>query len=798
MNNKVCPNCNFENEINATVCGNCGIELSTVLTNEVAKVEDVQGDNKPVEDNPRIQKKSKKKLFIFGGIGLALVIATILIITLLVKSGGEKEFKDPFKGFSTKGFDEIGSSLPLDKYREVEFKADSSQSGTDILKKDFESGFITANDYVLQYAYNTFGDRNLSSKYKSSIPEINADVDTLLELANKHFNDLDDDTITYILQKVYLLNYKIDVGAKQTSNTYNNITAKQMGKFDSTLYSLNKVTLSKDKHFLVYYATTGNNKVSDEYANKVADLLEYFVGKYKQIYGLDFKYQFTPNLTADLPPFPSNTGITEDLFASALLTANGINQKYLLSAMPIYIIDTGSGILGFSAGSENVFINNVMAGAGKIGLICHILSPDPIDKCDGDNIKSLMATAATYSLPFIAISSHLDFDSSTDVVVGHELFHHYQRYICGDGKYKDCPTSFFDRETTANLSPILAKESDGIDLGYTKILNTAHAKDRYFKDIEESIDRVGISKGEDSTGYGAYIFAYNYVKLVPNGVNIMRDSGNYEKTFNYLYDQAGEKFKDVMITTAEKNLTHDYSLMSLIAMDQNKQIVIPPGHRSYSVESKDEKEAVTMNRASTHYYYVHNVNMFTKNQQLIFTPSSSSDKMEIILFIKKDGKYYVAYKEDFNKEFKLNISNFKNYSGLAIAIVDYSKVNGNTYTYEYKVEGEDKKDAFDPKKINDSVFSSLGVTDAELVRARSIYCRKSEGQNTYMSQKSEVLVNYKNSNRIKDLYVKESLDMSGIDKSSPAYGYAKNLLDVSFRGIEQLFNMYFKDCKTIY
>ena len=743
-------------------------------------------------------KNNRKLLFIIGGVLLAVVIAIVLLL-VINSDGSNGSFKDPFKDFDTKGFDEISSSISSKNVKEIVYKEDYTDGGITDLNEDYKSEFITTDEYVLQLAYITFGDSKVTSKYKSNKKEINADVESLLKVVKDNIDKLEPETIAYIMQKAFLLNYRFDTEVKQTSKVYNNnlsikSLADNKGKFDSTLYSLNKVTLSKNKHFLVYYATTGGNKVTDEYANRVADLFEYFVDKYKKMYGLDFKYDYLPNLTPDAAI--TETGYASNVYASALLAANKINEKNLLTAMPIYIIDTGTNIKGYSAGVPDLLVDNLMAQYGKFVQVCHLLFPDNTGICTGDAFNSAMTTAVTYSFPFIAVSSQLDMGSETDFTVGHELFHHYQKYICGDGKYKNCPAGLFTLETTANLSPILARELDGKDLGYTNILNTSHGKYRYYKDIEKSIDKVGISKAESSLGYGAYIYAYNYVKIVPNGLNIMKNSVKYENTLDYLYKEAGDKYKDVMITTAEKNITHNYSLKSLIVMDDYQQMVLPPAHHTFTIQSSDVTSSPVMEKSSIHYYYIDNVNQFTQKQQLTF--SSNSKKLAILLFGKSGGKYNMLYKQDLNGDFKINLKDFKNYSDLAIAVVDYSNTGANVYTYEYKSVSEDEKDALDPKKIKNSVYDLIGVSEAELARAKAIYCKKSDPKSTSMRQISEVLVNYKNSNRIKDLYVKETLDASDLDKSSPAYNLAKSLMDVSFQGIEQLFNLYFKEAKTIY
>ena len=587
---------------------------------------------------------------------------------------------------------------------------------------------------------------------------------------------------------MYLFNYTFEGETVKTTsldlkNNYSSKLLADNSYLDSTLYKLNKAKLSKDGNFIIYYATTGKIAVTEDYVNMVSDSLDNSVKKYKEYTGLDFKYSMWPNVEHSI--LPSDGDIW--LKVGALLTKAGIGSDKLATAMPVYIIDTSDSALGYYSRSFDPFWNQMIEAysrgvffAGN-NVVCQLLNCIPND--NKSFVKSFSTASATYALPFFAVNYNLSADDVA-FTTQHELFHHYQNYICGDGKYTLCSSGLFTAETTANLMGLLVK-----DIGYGELNN--HYVYVYLNDVEKSIDRVGIGHkaGEAALGYGAYVFAYNYMNIVPNGLTHLLQSLKYEKPLDYLYEKAGSKYKNVMATLAEKNLTHDYNKQALLPINNDRVIVNPPAHWTISIDSNDKTSKEVIEKSSIHYYYVQNTFMFKGNQQITF---NSKDKGLLLLtFVDQNGKYRLIDSRALEGKTSINIADYKDYGGLAFAVVDYTNNTvKNSYDFEYK------KDSSEESDIKPDIIGS-GISDYQLAKARTIYCKRTENNQSSMTQKTEVLVNYKDSTKIKDMYVKELLDISDIDKSSPAYSLAESLLDISFQGIEQLFNMYFKNAKTI-
>ena len=116
-----------------------------------------------------------------------------------------------------------------------------------------------------------------------------------------------------------------------------------------------------------------------------------------------------------------------------------------------------------------------------------------------------------HSLQFVVSSPLKDFEDKK-IVLSHELFYHYQKYICGNGSYSDYPSGNFTVETTADQAAI---QVVGVNKTGTAINNHAGS---YIINGETIINQVG-------DGYGAFVFATNYAtSMVRNDANYMFNS----------------------------------------------------------------------------------------------------------------------------------------------------------------------------------------------------------------------------------------------------------------------------------
>ena len=458
--------------------------------------------------------------------GFIIFLIVVLIIGGLI-FGGIKLYKhltyveDPFPDIDTLGTnpeDNVPVSLSNQLYN------------------DYLNGTINTDQYIMQLAYALFEHDKLDPKYNDAKIDF-SNINYFFNLAAQKGDELSDDTKKYILGK-YLLDYaQWDVDEDKTSSTDYKV---EKVIYDYYIYKLSKAVLSKNGHFLVYYTTEGDNAVTDKRAKEYADALEDAITAYKKEFGLE--YQYDDLVLGDIVGTDIYKG-TALGFATAILTKENIDLKYIHTAMPVYVtnIDMGNAEAAYTPyqGAYFEWLNS-MYGAGIQDMLVHFWEGEPL------NISS-------YSVPYIVINAQIDNTEDVKLIAKHELFHHYQSYICGDGKYvADCGTLFI-KESTANLAAINAsnKNQTGTAINGWAVI--------YDMESEKSIEKVGSRFGDAGLGYGAYVFAYNYATIVDNGYHKIFNAMKSYEPLRYLYDNSGGKYKQVMLTLAEKNLTQDYS-----------------------------------------------------------------------------------------------------------------------------------------------------------------------------------------------------------------------------------------------
>lgn len=722
-----CNKCGFDNQVNAEFCSNCGNKLNVPEVNS---------------------KKSYKKVFIILGITLVLGIGIFLIINKA------NTFKDPFDDIDDLTINNEQMIIPQQIGKE-------NNSIASKLEKDYEQGSINADDYIMQFAYSLYEQDKLNNKYKNSDMDFSL-ISELYKKAEELQDELSDDTILYLFKKMTLSD--VTLGDDESDNELGIANGLKSYKVDKLVKSennvskLDKVKLSSNNHFLIYYTNEGKNAITNETVNDIANYLEYTVDSYKKDYGYDFKYDLVHS---------GNSGV---LFESALVRAkkllkkNGIDDKYLETAMPVYIIDLeNSGALGSYAQPMSWLLTTVAS-------IFNVFMED--------NVKIDIVTT-TYAFPFFVVNAKFDNFDDMKLVASHELFHHYQNYICGNGEYVICPSGNFTTETTADLmtSYVSKVNKKGTVLNIHDLL--------YIQDVESSIDKVGEKIGGSAAiGYGAYIFGYNFSEIVPNGIKVMFNSVAYENPLKYIYDNSQEKYKDVFNAMAQKNLTLDYDNKVLIAIDDNESPLYPNNHADIS--PLDHKISDNIDYSSIHYYYI-KPNSYNEKAQLTF--SGNSKDLTLQLFVYDENKYQHLYTYTLDKEFTINISDFSSYFEVAFAIVN-SEIEGSKQ-YSYEINNEGNKEP----TVTASLLNLKNNRD-EIENSKTINCVNTEDDEQYKII-TQVKILFDKKDKIKDLFIKSTAQIKNYDPNNPAYKFAKNLVTTVINGIQLVYKETFKDYKLI-
>lgn len=691
-----CPKCGTRIDGNISFCPKCGTNLnefksnvnvkigqqavepvinntytSNISVNSVVNTEPVNiTNNININDQPTESKpnKSKRDLIILLVVVGAIVIAVVLFFVFR-KDGSDEQIDNPNDDTVNNPIEDTNNILDSLDFTKYVKDYELNNSFTIMIESDFKNGEITKDEYIMQLAYSIYDFDKLDSKYKSTKMDYKEPVD-LFEKTESMVDDLSADTLTYVLDK-YLLN---DVVWEVENDDTSEISMKKDFNYEITSVSnskgvskLSKVILSSNNNFLVFYTTDGFNAITDSQAKQIADFLETAVNLYKSKFNLDFEYSAT---------FSTYGGPLNKV--SKLLENNNIDDKYLNTAMPIYVIDTNVEKTN-SSGYYSSYKSNFELGIMNAAILYCKVFPNG-EKCDDilsseENVKS---SSTTYAFPYFVVGSLIKNFEDTKITLAHELFHHYQKYICGEGSYKLCTSSTFTTETLADYAT-----SSIINVSSVNTNLNEHSA-YYSHQIHDSLDVNG--SGIGAIGYGAFVFSHNYNEFVSNGTqhlfNSMKQSGA-NAALTYLYNNSGGKYKDIMLKTAERVLTLDYSNKALIPY-LNGNILYPKEYNN--IEKEDSNNSFDINYSSMNYFYV-KPSDYAEKSQLTFNGSSSN--LSIILFVMENNKYKCLNSFDLDKEFVININDFGSYQEIAFAIVN-SEISG-TLNYSIELDNDGAK-----------------------------------------------------------------------------------------------------------
>lgn len=725
-----CEKCGFENLIGAEKCSNCGLVFN--------------------------QKKKKKT---------GLIIGVLLIIGLIGLFFFWKEkinkFEDPFADIN-----DIEISIPKEVLSNRNYE--KINTITDTLAEEYKSNKIDADKYIKQLAYSLYDYDKLDYKYKN-IGYGLIDPNLLLKKAASLADSLTPETAEYVFKKITLADVKWDVkGDLSGINNFNQSVTPLVAE-ENDLSKLSKAILSSKGNFIVYYTTSGVNAITNDDAKKISDSLETFVSAYEEKYGLKFAYnpQLEEYLLGQITEVISFGAYQEATTkAEEILKQNNIETSNMRKAMPVFIIDTKSkntGLLG-------MYMRPDLDLLIKLGL--RFLGGTDDTQSSIDNLLT------TYAFPFFIVSSSLkDFDN-TKIILSHELFHHYQSYICGNGKYGECLSGNFTTETTANFA---AAQCSGVNKTDTVIND--HAK-YFISNSTISIDKIGlINEDYSRTGYASFVFALNYAEVVKNGTNHLFNSMKATEPLKSLAINAGEDYKKAMILTAERNLTLDYK--NQIAIAKMDGIVnYPENYKTISVQNNNLD--LNINYSSFQYFYV-DPSLYGENSQIIF--KSNYSDLSLLFFIKENGGYKHLYTHKFSKDFVLNIEEFSLYDEVVFGVVNSSCVNNLDYIIEVKEKGI-LESSISAKDLNLNTLEDLIKNNS------SFNCYQyEEDKNFYTIY--QLKIGFDKQDVLNELYLKATLKIKDMDKNNPLFILTQKMVSGLLQMIVESYKEQFKYMKII-
>ncbi len=741
-----CDKCGFENLNHAEFCSNCGNRLVNNNQNDNMQVNN-QNNNTVQQNNTNDNKKKSNSKIIIICVVMAIILIIIAGIFIYKKLS---KFDDPFE--------DVDNLSSVEVTDDGLYGVDIEKTSYSKIEEDYKNGKLSKDEYIMQLGYSFFDEDKMNSKYKSN-SELKVNPVRFFEKTDELINDLSEDTQMYVIKKYLLADVALELesgDAKNSSSIFNknnniektNIVAERAGNVNK----LNKMIVSKNANFIVYYADEGLNKTTYETASKISNYLEETVETYKKKFGFEYKYSIQTQ-------------------SKGMMSFNGKLLDMLLKgvdytkAMPVYLLNLGeSNVAGFYVGE----FNNIWASIGKLKIDIKSLFVD-----QGIGYNSI---TTTYALPYFIADSQIQNFDDFKIVLSHELFHHYQNYICGNGKYKDCSSGDFTIETTANLVAANVTNIDNINT----MLNDHSAA--YSRFIETSIDKTGEER--DAIGYPAYIFLNNYAHMVNNGFNKAFESLKYTEPLKYLYENSDGKYENIMIETATKVLTLNYDNHTLLPY-RNKQVVYPKAHKN--IDKYNESNNETINYSSSHYYYV-DPSIFDDNTQLTF--NGKYKDLTLLLFVREDNKYKHVYTYNLDKEFVINIDEFNAYDKIAFAIVD-TKISGtSSYSFEVKEDGN-KKVTVTPDGLG--LKTNAKTTYKEI----SCFTKVNDAEDDDLVTYAQILVRFDNRDKINDLYFKGTLKLKNYDPNDKTFYITQKILSAGLYVLQKTYEEEYKNFKII-
>ncbi len=444
------------------------------------------------------KKKNHKKLFLVLG-GVFVIILIFVVVVVLLNSRNQKH---------------------------------TEASSFEKINQDFIAGMLSADEYV-DYSLSALqGSDELPSQYRSRATDLFS-TEAMIEFVEKNSSELRPETLQKLSETIGLVNIEFDMDASANAST------KKRGGFPGLMTQnayaeskkikiLNKVKLSNEGHFLVFYTDTGEDQISDDKADSILNMAEDIVAKYSSELGLEYKYKST---TIDSLKINS---------MRKLMNENGINDSMLDTAMPIYVINTNQK-------SENVIAYYLSKYGGRFLALTEIGSLSGVP-----------------SYPYVNLIRPNSSEADFRVTLAHELGHHYTSNYCHEKFGEKCATGDFISETLPNF---FAME---VSKGLTKdnFLNNEHYELQYLG------AGTGMKISEvlpNHAGYPALAFLVNYYENVSNGLNKMMESLGCFDALECLYDKAGEsEFKKTMTALAERNITSSYDELPLGSLNFTK------------------------------------------------------------------------------------------------------------------------------------------------------------------------------------------------------------------------------------
>lgn len=583
-----CPNCKNQVIAEADFCPNCGTNMKEIhnndnqIQNTIQQVQsqDIQQPLNNYDINPVNKKKTSK-----------LLIAVVCIVALGLMFGLG------YTGINYLNKKKSSNSKDPNEVRENTRKYNTIEK----LKLDYESGNLNVKDYFTQLVYLEYSSSKVSPKYTSDYKYYSTECELqAAEILEKYYDQLDPKVVKFYLTNKSMANVQLGEektnAVQQSNNTNTEYEAQLLNNEESeeeedklsnaANHRLNKVYLSSEEHFLIWYASDGDDAITEKQLKSIANGLESSISKYEKYFGI--KYSYTPYI--------DNQFFNDDWKnAKEVLGQNNIPSSALKTAMSVYVYDTGSNTILAS-------YNDEQDGAKWINrsLFLDILDKDGI-----------------INYPYIIINKR-GFKTADSLVqlYNHELFHHMQYLFCKSTSGKRCVADLTITEGMANLasSKVSNVNTTSNFLNNWAGVYTANTSTR----LMDIVDYGG------SVGYALFTYFYSYSTNSSDWLRTLMNAHNESDPFTYIQNNTSK--------TDLINTINDLAYKTISQSYDNKSLLSNNGIK-YKLELKDEKVYnLTINESSIDYFELN-------SKMDLSVSTNSNDFLTIKIYGYKDGVY---------------------------------------------------------------------------------------------------------------------------------------------------------------
>lgn len=402
---------------------------------------------------------------------------------------------------------------------------------------EYQSGGIDVAEYFKQLVYLETDSSKLDSIYESDYGNAygTSHFDQIRKIIEENYNQLDKDLVAEYLHYNTQDGFNFGPETDNVSSANNIQLAANTRRMKQHYFT--KVKYSKNKNFLIWYTTEGDDGITEEQATDVGDALEKTIALYDNTYGVKFKSDISYTSLSD----------TRKEKAMELLKKNNIDTDAWNHVLSVYIYDFEN---------ENTLAAWNTTFSGTIGQIA----------------TDLLVGHEFLNAPYITYNkASFDNEATAAQVTNHELFHHYQYLYCRSRGQKSCPnhSDFEYEEMGANFAS--SRTSPGSNGSFLSNWSW-----KYSTQIDGGIASVSNPGGVD-TGYGAYPYLIAYVAEAGGSAKDALAANAKSNPLGYLESKSTDSQLHAAIAKA-----------ALYAVSRN----LPSGYVDYS----DEEAIPTINK----------------------------------------------------------------------------------------------------------------------------------------------------------------------------------------------------------